>query len=87
MDFRIEGNSIAFELEIDGAIALARMDGGEWTLTLCDSERGMHLCQGRVSIDEVIKRAITVTKVESAGRAIQRRRHELEYGTKKPDQR
>jgi len=82
MDFRIEGSSVRFELEVDGVEAEARLDGGEWQLTL--SGQGMptwqHLCQGRVGIDEVIKRAIMLTRIESANAVIRERRRKEEYG-------
>ncbi len=55
--FRIEGNTIAFEVEIEGKAALVQMDGGAWDYQLSPNGGHEHLAGSRVAFPDVLKRA------------------------------
>jgi hypothetical protein len=64
MEFRIEGDSISFEVSVKNEdverSALVRLDGGTWQLTPVEP-RTYHaaswLAEGRTMMDEVVRRA------------------------------
>jgi hypothetical protein len=56
--FKIEGNGIAFEVEIEGKpAALVQMDGGQWDYQRLPNGGHEWLGGGRLSFAEILKRA------------------------------
>jgi hypothetical protein len=75
MDFRIEGNTLTFEVsaESDGISceALIRLDGGAWKITRPYGTTW--LAEGRALLPEVIRRALQMVQLDLVNAQIKAR--------------